>query len=148
MKKQTGANIGVSLLCTLTRVCEHASSQIVINAAGSALFARYSRHDEAEADSEAVVNVVNAGIDPRGIPELFQILLRERERAPTRVDAFFASHPLEESRILATEQQIAHLDRNRLGGLAEDDASFHAFKQAVAALPPPPKPREIPQTTP
>jgi predicted Zn-dependent protease len=148
LKKQTGANIGVSLLCTLTHVCERAGSRIVINAAGSALFARYSRHDEAEADSEAVVNVVKAGIDPRGIPELFQILLRERERAPTRVDAFFASHPLEESRISATERQIAEIDRNRLGGLAGDDDAFHAFKQAVAALPPPPKPRELPEPTP
>jgi predicted Zn-dependent protease len=148
MKKQTGANIGVSLLCTLTRICERTGTQIVINAAGSALFAKYSRHDEAEADSEAVVNVVNAGIDARGIPELFQILLRERQRAPTRVDAFFASHPLEESRISATDQQIAQIDRNRLKGLAADDDSFRAFKQAIAALPPPPKPREIQQQVP
>ena len=82
MKKQTGANIGISLACTLTKICQHTGAQVVINAAGSALFAKYSRHDEFEADSEAVVNVVNAGIDPRGIPELFQILLRERQRAP------------------------------------------------------------------
>jgi len=148
MKKQTGANIGVSLLCTLTRICQHAGSQIVIDAAGSALFAKYSRHDEAEADSEAVVNVVNAGIDPRGIPELFEILIREREQAPTRLDAFFASHPLEESRIRATEQQIAQIDPNRLKGLVADDDSFHAFKNKLMALPPPPKPREIPQQVP
>jgi predicted Zn-dependent protease len=148
MKKQTGANVGISLLCTLTRVCEHATSQVVINAAGSALFARYSRHDEAEADSEAVVNVVNAGIDPHGIPELFQILIRERERSPTRLDAFFASHPLEESRITATQQQIAHFDRNRLSGLVADDDAFHAFKSKLAALPAPPKPREIQQQVP
>jgi predicted Zn-dependent protease len=148
MKKQTGANIGVSLLCTLTHVCERAGGRIVINAAGSALFAKYSRHDEAEADSEAVVNVVNAGIDPHGIPELFQILIRERQRAPTRVDAFFASHPLEESRISATEEQIAGIDRNRIKGLTTDDDSYRAFKQAIAALPPPPKLREIPQQVP
>ncbi len=146
MKKQTGANIGVSLLCTLTHVCERAGSRVVINAAGSALFARYSRHDEAEADSEAVVNVVKAGIDPRGIPELFQILIRERQRAPTRVDAFFASHPLEESRITATEHQIAQIDRSRLNGLTEDDATFQVFKKEIAALPAPPRPREIPET--
>ena len=145
MKKATGANIGVSLLCTLTHVCERAGSRIVINAAGSALFARYSRLDEAEADSEAVVNVVNAGLDPRGIPELFQILLRERQRAPTSVDAFFASHPLEESRISATEQQIAEIDRTRLQALAADDASFHTFKTEIGALPAAPKPREIPE---
>jgi predicted Zn-dependent protease len=143
MKKQTGANIGVSLVCTLTHICEHAGSQIVINAAGSALFARYSRLDEAEADSEAVVNVVNAGIDPRGIPELFQILIRARERAPSQLEAFFASHPLEESRIAATQQQIANLGRAKLAALTADDASFHEFKNALAALPPPPRRRAI-----
>jgi len=148
MKKQTGANIGVSLACTLTHICQHAGAQIVINAAGSALFAKYSRHDEFEADSEAVVNVVNAGIDPRGIPELFQILIRERQRSPTRLDAFFASHPLEESRIAAARRQIEQYDSQTLGKLTADDASFHAFKQAIASLPPPPKPRSIDQSPP
>jgi beta-barrel assembly-enhancing protease len=141
MKKQTDANIGVALACTLTRICQHAASQVVINAAGSALFARYSRRDEAQADSAAVVNVVNAGIDPRGIPELFQILLRERQESPSRLDAFFASHPLEESRIAATQEQIAHYDRAKLNALVADDPAFHTFKAAIMALPSPPAPR-------
>ena len=115
----------------------------MINAAGSALFAKYSRHDEFEADSEAVVNVVNAGIDPHGIPELFQILLRERQRAPSRLDAFFASHPLEESRISAARQQIAHYDPAKLEGLVADDNGFHTFKAALASLPPPPSPKSV-----
>ena len=148
MKKQTKANIGISLACTLTKICQHAGAQVVINAAGSALFARYSRHDEAEADSEAVVNVVNDGIDPHGIPELFQILLRERERAPTRLDAFFASHPLEESRISASRQQIANYDQAKLKSLTADDPGFHAFKDALASLPPAPTPREIERQVP
>jgi beta-barrel assembly-enhancing protease len=142
MKKQTGANIGVSLACTLTHICQNAVTQVVVNAAGSALFAKYSRADEAEADSEAVVNVVAAGYDPRGIPELFQILMRERQRAPSKLDAFFASHPLEESRITATEHQIAQLDRAKLSSLEADDDSFHAFKTAVANLPAPPAARQ------
>jgi predicted Zn-dependent protease len=143
MKKQTGANIGISLACTLTKICQHTGAQVVINAAGSALFAKYSRHDEFEADSEAVVNVVNAGIDPRGIPELFQILLRERQRAPTRLDVFFASHPLEESRIAAARQRIAEYGQGKLAGLTADDETFHTFKTALASLPPPPTPRAI-----
>jgi beta-barrel assembly-enhancing protease len=105
------------------------------------VFAKYSRRDEAEADSEAVVNVVNAGIDPRGIPELFQILLAERQRSPTRLDAFFASHPFEESRIAATRAQIAQYDRAKLDELTADNADFHAFKAALKSLPPPPAPR-------
>jgi predicted Zn-dependent protease len=143
MKKQTKANIGISLACTLTKICQHTGAQVVINAAGSALFARYSRHDEFEADSEAVVNVVNAGIDPRGIPELFQILLRERQRAPSRLDVFFASHPLEESRIAAARQQIAQYNPTKLKGLTADDDAFHAFKSALESLPPPPSPKSI-----
>jgi predicted Zn-dependent protease len=137
MKKQTGANIGISLACTLTHICQSAVTQVVVNAAGSALFAKYSRKDEAEADSEAVVNVINAGYDPRGIPELFQILIRERQRAPSKLDAFFASHPLEESRITATEHQIDQYDRAKLTKLVTDDEGFHAFKSAVANLPAP-----------
>ena len=148
MKKQTGANIGISLACTLTRICQHAGAQVVISAAGSALFAKYSRRDEAEADSEAVVNVVNAGIDPHGIPELFQVLLRERQRSPTRLDAFFASHPLEESRIDATRAQISHYGPIALSHLTADDAGFHAFKDALAALPPAPTPRSLERSTP
>jgi beta-barrel assembly-enhancing protease len=143
MKKQTGANIGLSLACTLTHICQSAVTQIVVNAAGSALFAKYSRADEAEADSEAVVNVVNAGYDPRGIPELFRLLIRARQREPTKLDAFFASHPLEESRITATQHQIDEFDRAKLASLTADDPSFHAFKAAVANLPAPPSPREI-----
>jgi beta-barrel assembly-enhancing protease len=145
LKKQTGANIGLSLACTLTRLCEHAASQIVINAAGSALFARYSRVDEAQADSEAVVNVVRAGYDPRGIPELFKVLLRERKRSPTQLDAFFASHPLEESRITATEEQIRQLGPGTLQGLLADDPGFHAFRNALASLPAPPPPPSVRQ---
>ena len=141
MTKQTGANIGISLACTLTRICQSAATQVVINAAGSALFARYSRQDESQADSEAVINVVNAGIDPRGIPELFEILIRERQRAPSRLDAFFASHPLEEARITATKQEIGQYDPANLDKLTADDASYHTFKRAVANLPPPPAPR-------
>lgn len=148
MKKQTGANIGISLACTLTKICQHTGAQVVISAAGSALFAKYSRRDESEADSEAVVNVVNAGIDPHGIPELFQILLRERERSPTRLDAFFASHPLEESRIAATREQIAEFPPPALSRLTADDAAFHGFKDALAALPPAPKPRAAEETPP
>jgi predicted Zn-dependent protease len=137
MKKERGANAGISLVCTLTRICQNSASQVVINVAGSALFARYSRLDEAQADSEAVVNVVNAGYDPRGIPELFRILLREREQSPTRLSAFFASHPLEEARITATQAQIDQYDRATLASLTADDAGFHAFKQAITALPSP-----------
>jgi predicted Zn-dependent protease len=137
MQKAQEANIGVTLACVLTSVCNNQATGAAIDVAGGALFAKFSRDDEAEADAEGVKNVVRAGIDPRGIPELFQILIRARERAPSQLEAFFASHPLEESRIAATQQQIANLGRAKLATLTADDASFHEFKNALAALPPP-----------
>jgi predicted Zn-dependent protease len=139
MKKSTGANIGVQLLCTLTSVCEKAVGQIVINAAGSALFARYSRSHEMEADSQAVVNVIDAGIHPGGIPEFFQILIAERRRNPNVLENFFASHPLEESRVERTRALIAAYGEDRVRTLTRDDAAFQQFKSIVVALPPPPR---------
>ena len=143
MKKSTGASIGVALLCTLTGACDNAATQVVINAAGTALFARYSRSHEMEADSQAVVNVIAAGINPDGIPEFFRTLIAERRRNPNVLENFFASHPLEESRVERTRALIAKYDDARVRGLTRDDAGFRQFKSIVAALPPAPAPPQI-----
>jgi predicted Zn-dependent protease len=139
MKKQTGTNIGLTLLCTLTNICSSTVAQVAINVGGSALFAKYSRNDEAEADSEAVVNVMRAGIDPRGIPTMFATLMRERRAQPTVVDAFFASHPMEESRIEHTRALVTAIPEAELNRLTGDDDAFHAFKTRIQSLPPPPQ---------
>jgi predicted Zn-dependent protease len=99
MQKQEGANIGLVALCTLTNICHTGVGVVAVQVGSDALFARYSRHDEMQADSEAVVNVTRAGYDPHGVVDLFQVLLKERKYEPTKVDGWFASHPLEESRI-------------------------------------------------
>lgn len=148
MKKQTGANLGLTVLCTLTSICQSQASRVVIDVAGSALFARYSRLDEAQADSEAVINVIRTGIDPHGIPELFRILIAARKQDPSALDAFFASHPLEESRVEHTNQLIARYDPATLRRLTVDDPSYHDFQRALAALPPAPKPRQVSQPAP
>ncbi len=140
MKKASGANIGISLLCTLTSVCESGVSQVVINVAGSALMAKYSRADEVEADSQAVANVINAGIHPDGIPTFFERLIAERRRNPSVLDNFFASHPLEESRVRYTQSLISSVDPRALAPLTVDDAGYQQFRRIVASLPPPPPP--------
>jgi predicted Zn-dependent protease len=139
MKKATGANIGISLLCTLTEICDKQAAQVVINVAGSALFAKYSRAHEIEADSQAVVNVIAAGIHPGGIPEFFRVLMAERRRNPTILDNFFASHPLEESRVDRTQALIAAAGDKRIRDLTRDDAGYQQFRAIVAALPPAPR---------
>lgn len=135
MEQAQGANIGVTLACVLTQICNNQATAAAINVGGNALFAKFSRDDEAQADEEGVKNTVRAGIDPRGIPEMFQILLNERERSPSSVDAWFATHPLEEDRIQATQAQIARIDPAILNTLTKDSQSFQAFKQRVRSLP-------------
>ena len=135
------ANVGVTLLCTLTKVCESGASQAAINIGGSALFAKFSRGDEAEADAEGVATTIKAGISPNGIPAMFRLLLSERQSNPGALDAFFASHPLEEDRITATEAQIAKYPASQLQGLTKDTPAFQTFRRRLLALPPSPTPK-------
>src|SRR5688572_17048895 len=138
MKKTTGANIGITVICAVTSLCDGGLSQVAINIAGSALLARYSREDEIEADSQAVINVVAAGFDPDGIPEFFQKLMEERGRDPSVFDTFFASHPIEESRVRYTRTLIDRYDRAQLGNLVSDDAGYQTFRRIIMSLPAPP----------
>jgi predicted Zn-dependent protease len=91
-----------------------------------------------QADSEGVVNVTRAGYDPQGIPDLFQVLLKEREYQPNIVDGFFATHPLEEARINKANALIARLPLDRSQRLITDTPEFQAFKRRVTQLPLPP----------
>ena len=144
MKKTTGANVVVTVICVVTSLCESGLSQVAINVAGTAILARYSRADEIEADSQAVVNVINAGIHPSGVPEFFETLMRERGRNPSLFDTFLASHPVEESRVDYTQRLIAAYESNQLDALASDDPRYQEFRAVLRALPPPPPPRRLP----
>ncbi|MEP6619952.1 MAG: M48 family metallopeptidase [bacterium] len=141
MQQQQGANMGVTLACVLTNVCNNQASQAGIQVLGTAVFAKFSRQDEMEADEEGVRNVVRAGVSPNGIPEMFQILINERTTNPSAVDSWFATHPLEEDRIADVKKLIATYDPAVLRTLSTDSQNFQAFKRRVQALPPSPKPK-------
>jgi predicted Zn-dependent protease len=134
MEKASGTNVAIGLGCQLTNLCNSDVAKVAIQVGGAALFAKYSRGDEAEADSEAVVNVIRTGIDPQGIPVLFERLLEERRTAPLGIETFFASHPLEEDRIDATRREIAALNPTALRGLRRDDAGYRAFRERLRRL--------------
>ncbi|HEX7939150.1 MAG TPA: M48 family metallopeptidase [Gemmatimonadaceae bacterium] len=141
MQKAQGANIGVILGCTLLNVCGTEAASAAIQVGGAALFAKFSRDDESEADQEGVKNVIRAGISPNGMPEMFQILLDERKSQPDAVAGWFASHPGEEERIHDTQALIAKYDPAILKTLTVQTPNFAAFQARVKALPPPPPPR-------
>jgi predicted Zn-dependent protease len=135
MEQMNGAQIGVGALCVLTSVCNSGVGQTAINVAGNAVFAKFSRDDEAEADAVGIENVVRAHISPKGIPEMFQILLDTRTSNPGLVDGWFASHPTEEDRIHDTQARIAQISPAVLRTLTVDSQGFQNFKARVRSLP-------------
>src|SRR5437868_11540855 len=79
MEQQNGAQIGLTVACVLQpAVCNSGLGSAALNVVGQAVFARFSRQDEAQADQAGIEYTTKAGIDPRGIPEMFRILLDER----------------------------------------------------------------------
>ena len=138
MEQQQGAQIGVTLGCVLLNACNSDIAQAGINVVGSAIFAKFSRNDETEADEVGIQNVVRAGISPKGIPEMFQILLNERQSNPGGVDLWFATHPTEESRITDTQRIINQIDPAVLRSLTYESPRFQEFKRRVQAQPAPP----------
>ena len=141
MQQQQGANFGVTLACVLTSVCNSQAGQAAIQVGGTAIFARFSRSDEAEADEEGIRNTIRAGISPNGVPAMFQILINERTSNPGAVEGMFATHPLEEDRITATRALIGTFDPAIIRSLSTDSRNYQSFKARVRALPPSPTPR-------
>ncbi len=144
MEKATKTNVGIAVVCTLTGWCDGGAARVAINVAGSAWFAHHSRQDEAAADSDAVFSVRRAGIDPNGIPRFFEKLLQERQASPGPFETWFRTHPLEEERVERTRNLVRSLGEATMRGLTQDTPDFHAFKQRVRALPPPPARRQLP----
>ena len=143
MEKAQGANIGVTLACVLTSICNSQVAGAAINIAGGAVFARFSRQDEAEADVEGVKNVVRAGISPAGMITMFRKLLDERKSRPGAVESWFLTHPLEEDRIQVVQSLINQVPPSQLAQLGTDTRNFHAFKARIQSLPPSPPPRQV-----
>ena len=78
-------------------------------------------------------------MDPEGLPTFFQKLLDTRAQQPTAVEAFFSTHPTDQSRVAATRKQITTLNLGAGQNLMRDTPEFHAIQARVKAMPPPPK---------
>ena len=136
MQKAQQANVGLTLGCILApQVCQNQGAGALIQVGGGALFAKFSRDDEREADSVGFDYVVRAGIDPRGIPAMFRTLLAERQRKPDALEGMFTTHPLAEERVGEAEARVRTIDPLVLRSLTTDTPAFQAFKRRLQALP-------------
>lgn len=128
-------NFGVLLGCVLTPICTN-GGDVAVGMAGNLAMASFSRSDEAESDQEGIRYVMRAGIDPRGVPEMFRILIKERNDRPSGgIDSWFRTHPMEEDRVRATETTIAQFSKASLDRLTRDTPRYQEFKRRLASLP-------------
>ena len=119
--KQMRADAGRQLrrrrsLCVLTGVCNSGHGAGGNQRRRQAVFAKFSRDDEAQADAAGVDELVRAGINPNGMPEMFEKLLAERQSEPTALDAWFTDHPLEEEPHPGDARSDRHRSTRRSSG--------------------------------
>lgn len=140
MEKGRKLGIGAMGLCLLQPTFCQMGGGDLIGLAGGAAMAKFSRNDETEADREGLRYILRAGIDPRGLPEMFEIMLAESRARGREGGGFLASHPAESDRIAATRKMIADLPPGSLDGLTRDTPGFQRFKARLESLPITPKP--------
>jgi predicted Zn-dependent protease len=134
LEKQEKAGLLVSVVYWVLGREPGALEQVAIQGGGAALFAKYGRDAEREADQRAVEMLAAAGYDPEGMATFFEDLLREQARQPTVVDQWFASHPSSEERVRnarAMIQALGALDESRL---ARDTPEYQRFRARVRQL--------------
>jgi predicted Zn-dependent protease len=139
MEQAQGANIGVGIACALTNVCQNQAAAAAIQIGGTAVFAKFSRADEVQADEGGFNNMINAGIHPRGMLTFFQKLLAEEQQGGGgAASAWFSDHPGTQDRI-ADIQRLLNENANRLNGLRTDSPGFQSMKRRLAQLPAAPR---------
>lgn len=140
MEQVQTANVGVGILCALTGVCQSGVAQAAINVGGSAVFAKFGRTDEIQADEGGFNNVIRAGISPRGMYTFFQKLLAEEQSSGGgSAAAWFSDHPGTTDRIADIQRMLNQVPASTLNGLATNDAGFNSMKARLARLAPAPR---------
>lgn len=139
MEQAQGANVGVGIACALTNVCQNTAAQAAIQVGGTAVFAKFSRGDEVQADEGGFNNLINAGINPRGMLTFFQKLMaEEQQNGGGNASAWFSDHPGTQDRV-ADIQRMLNENAKRLSGLRTDSQGFQSMKARLRQLPAAPR---------
>ncbi len=100
--------------------------QILAQLVGTGILTNYSREAERAADRLGVNYTYRAGYDPRGMLEFFQKMGSLRQRQPSKVEAFFSSHPLTSERTQIVQSEISRLPRS--ASLTRDTRNYQQFR--------------------
>lgn len=100
----------------------------------NSLLLKNSRYMESQADEVGTYVLYQAGYDPRGMANFFEIM---EKKYPQQAIQFFSDHPNPENRIKDVDAEISRLGSPRAGTI--DNAAFESAKRRLLSLPPPPK---------
>ena len=100
--------------------------QILAQLVGTGIITNYSREAERDADRLGVNYTYRAGYDPRGMLEFFNKMGSLRQRQPSKVEQFFASHPQTNERISIVQSEISRLPRK--ASLTRDTRNYQQFR--------------------
>ena len=136
MEQMQSANVGLALACTLTSICGNQAAAAAINVGGTAVFAKFSRDDERQADEGGFEEMRRAGINPEGMLTFFEKLLAEEQRGGGgSVSSWFATHPGTQDRIADIRGLLSRLPPAERERLVTDTPAFQAMKQRLMMLP-------------
>lgn len=136
VQRAQNANLGLALLYgVLLGRNPGGLEQVGIQAGGSLVFASYGRDAEREADLRGVDYMVRAGYNPNGMVRFFNELLAERQRNPSRLEQWFATHPLTEERIQNTSRAVQAIPNLNNRNLVTDTRAYQTFRTRVRSLP-------------
>ena len=121
--KAYGAQMGVGLLGSLLGGRDQrlgVGEQIIGGLGLNALFMKFSRNAESEADRVGAQMMSRAGYDPMAMANFFDLLAAQQRGNPSGVSQFFSDHPSPQNRSANIRALAGQLGRGRgtqVGGL-------------------------------
>ena len=113
------------------------STQRAIGAVGgfgmNALFLKFSRTDEQQADIVGSQMMAKAGYDPQDMVDFFEILRSQASRDPSKVEQFFSDHPAPKDRAARIRKEMKMLTihpTQPVGGFQEARAELQGMPKA------------------
>lgn len=108
-------------------------TQVGVGFAANAVFLKYSRDAERQADLLGAQILYDAGYDPTGMPEFFEKLAAE---AGDRGSEFFSSHPNPGNRAQSVSDEISKLGERR-DNYIDNFSDFRRIQERLADVPAP-----------
>ena len=87
----------------------------------------YSRAHEQEADRVGLDILASAGMDPDGMPEMFEIMMRQNRLQGNRPPEYLSTHPLTQSRVADTRNRAEQYPER----VVRDSKEFHLIRSRL-----------------